>query len=158
MKRIAFGLAVVFAGCVTNNGPEDPEDLDIQPRAGLWSYDDTITSNSCPSSTPTGEFGAFAIDQVTDSGFRVLADDGTDPFHCDLSNGNFDCPDRGEVVEDLRPTADAVVTATGVAEGSFSSPTSGRGTQTVTVTCVGSACDALGFPCSIKASFEIDAD
>jgi hypothetical protein len=165
MARFALGLCLVLAACVTNNDDpgEDPFDPpptgDIEPEAGIWSYSDTPISNSCPGNVNVGEAGSFAIEAVTSTGFRIVPNDGTDPFDCTLDDGEFDCPDRVKDVEDLRPTVDAVITVRARANGQFSSETFGAGEQSADATCEGTQCNAAGnvFPCSASVSFTIRA-
>lgn len=164
MARIALGLCLVLAACATNNsGDDDPIDPDppgdIEPREGIWSYSDTPISNTCPANIDVGESGSFAIESVTATGFRIIPNDGTDPFDCTLDDGEFDCPDRVKTVEDLRPSVDAVITVHARANGRFSSSTAGSGSQSADATCEGTQCNIAGnvFPCSASVSFTIRA-
>jgi hypothetical protein len=173
MSRIAYGLVLLIAACGTTKGNNPNVDAgsnsgsdggppggNAVPRAGAWQYNEvTPVSNTCPSNTPTIENGAFVIDTVTATSFRIVPNDGTAPFTCSLSSTGFDCPNRGNAVEDLHPGLDAIVNAHAVANGSFSTSTHGTGRQEATVTCTGTQCNALGasFPCTIKVDFKIDA-
>jgi hypothetical protein len=172
MFRLALGFGLL-AACGSNGGgnPDDDDDDDgggvdagndpgesVAPLPGPWGYNDTVASNSCPNGTPTGELGGFGIDQVSAAGFRVIPNDGTAPFTCDLSRSGFECPDRGALTQDLRPAIDAVITAQAIASGAFSNPKAGSGEQSATVTCAGTQCAALGaFPCTIVLDFTIEA-
>ncbi|MEJ7600541.1 MAG: hypothetical protein WKG01_21725 [Kofleriaceae bacterium] len=171
MIRIAwlavFTTVVACGGNGTNDddnpsdggpGSDGPSNA-IRPRAGGWHYvESTPVSSTCPTSTPSGEYGDFVIDEVGAASFRVVPADGTAPFTCTSTSG-FDCPDRATAMRDYRPTIDAVISAHATADGTFSSPVRGTGRQHVTVSCAGTQCTALGntFPCSIEVAFVIEA-
>ena len=161
MTRFALGIALVLVACVNNGGGNGDDVIDpgadVQPVAGAWSYSDTPVSDTCPGDVKTEESGTFAIDSVTAAGFRIVPGDGTDPFACDLSGGDFNCPDRVKDVEDLRPSVDAVITVHASATGTFSSTAAGTGSQNANATCAGADCDIQGnvFPCSASVHFTI---
>ena len=177
MSRIAClaATAIALVACNTQgSGPGDDDDDDevpkvdgsmpndpVQPKAGGWHYAETTPiSSTCPANTPTGANGNFVIDQVTAASFHVVPNDGTAPFTCTLSGGQFDCPDRAAATEDYRPQVDAVLTAHATADGTLTSTTRATGRQRATVSCAGTQCDALGpntFPCSAEVSFVIEA-
>jgi hypothetical protein len=158
MARIALGITLVLAAC-TSNGTVADDDDDVVPATGAWSYADTPVSDTCPGDVKTEESGAFAIDQVSAAGFRIIPNDGSDPFTCDLSGADFNCPDRVKDIEDLRPSVDAVITVHASATGSFSSDLAGTGSQNANATCAGNDCDIQGdvFPCSASVHFTIHA-
>ena len=166
MTRITLGFVLVLAACLDNGGSSDPGapgpgpgGTPIQPVAGAWSYSDTPVSDTCPGNVDTQEAGTFAIDQVAATGFRIVPNDGTDPFDCTLSGAGFDCPDRIKTVDDLHPDLDAVITVHGAVNGTFSSSGTGTGSQHANATCVGTDCNAAGnvFPCSASVTFTIHA-
>jgi hypothetical protein len=128
----------------------------VTPKVGGWHYADvTPISNTC-SSPQDGNAGDFAIDAATATAFHVVPGDATDPFSCSLAGAAFDCPDRYNEQDDLRPSIDAVLTVHATAEGTFSSSIRGTGTQEATITCTGTACSAIGsFPCQFNVSFTI---
>jgi hypothetical protein len=173
MSRL-LGLVCVLAACGSNSNPPGDDDDDsmvdagddddegggsVAPQAGPWGYNDTLRSSTCPQNTPTGELGGFGIDQVTANTFRVLPNDGTAAFSCNFDSTGFECPDRGALTEDLRPTIDAVITIDADASGVFPTSRSGNGEQSATVTCAGTQCAVLGatFPCTIVLDFTIEA-
>jgi hypothetical protein len=158
MTRLVLGLCLVLTACTDNTGGNDDP---FSPAEGAWSYSDTVKSNTCPGDVDVQVAGAFAITNVTDSDFRIVPNDGTEPFSCDLlSDNRFNCPDRVKSVEDLRPDIDAVITIHASASGTFSSAESGSGSQNANASCEGSDCDAAGdvFPCSASVDFQISAE
>ena len=140
------------------NPPTDgPDNTPITPQTGAWSYSEvTPVSSTCARSVSNGT-GAFAIDQASSSSFHIVPNDGTAPFTCTLNGKAFDCPDRAAAMEDLRPGIDAVVTVRATAKGNFTTASQATGRQEANVTCVGTACGALGAPCKQIVDFTIRA-
>jgi hypothetical protein len=159
MTRLVLGLCLVLVACATNNPPGG--DDDFVPVEGPWSYSDTPKTNTCPGDVDTQESGLFAVADVTGDSFRIIPNDGTDSFTCELlSDNRFNCPDRVKDVEDLRPDFDAVITIHASATGTLTSDTSGNGSQNANASCEGTDCDAAGnvFPCSASVDFTIRAE
>jgi len=183
MSRITY-LGFVFvlaAGCVTNNGGDGNGSGSgsgsgsgggggsgsggggggggaVTPAIGAWHYAQiTPVTNTCNPTIDAGEAGDFGIDATSTTSFHVLPNDGTDPFTCTLSNSAFDCPNRAALVHDYRPGVDAVVTVHVIANGTFSDAAHAIGMQQASVECAGSACVALGAPCTVTQNFAIVA-
>ena len=130
----------------------------VSPSAGGWIYgEQTEVSSTCSATTPHGQAGGFAIDQVTASSFRVAPNDGTPAFTCTSNSGGFSCPNRATFVMNYRPAVDAVVTVHATASGVFHDPSHGSGRQNATVDCAGTQCAAIGpLPCQFAVDFAID--
>jgi len=170
MRSIAFA-ALALAACTTNNNPPGGDDMPpppppppggVAPEAGSWEYAEiTPVSSNCPQAATQGENGAFLIDQVAAASFRIVPNDGTDPFTCSLaSGGGFGCPNRLAEVVDERPALDAVFTIHATADGTFQSSTHGTGRQDANVDCAGTGCALTGatFPCQFTVDFVIAAN
>ena len=170
MRSIAFA-ALALAACTTNNNPPGGDDMPpppppppggVAPAAGSWEYAEiTPVSSNCPQAATQGENGAFLIDQVAAASFRIVPNDGTDPFTCSLaSGGGFGCPNRLAEVVDERPALDAVFTIHATADGTFQSSTHGTGRQDANVDCAGTGCALTGatFPCQFTVDFVIAAN
>jgi hypothetical protein len=129
----------------------------ISPRAGAWLYGEiTPVSTTCGPSTPTGEAGPFAIDQVVPASFRIIPGDGTAAFTCTTTGAKFSCPNRASFVKDYRPGLDAMLTVHATATGTFSDVDHATGRQTATVDCAGSQCGVVGtLPCGFTVDFKI---
>jgi hypothetical protein len=113
-------------------------------------------SNTCRSDIAHLEGGNFVIDQVTSAGFRIVPGDGTAPFTCSTSGAQFSCPNRITLVEDNRPSLDAVLTVHGTVTGTLTDTTRGTGQQAATVDCVGTQCAVFNpLPCQFTVSFVI---
>ena len=177
MSRIAIigvALSLSLSACVlevndadgdidgSGDGSDDGSDTDILIAAqeGRWFYEETTpVSSTCPTNLDTGEEGHFLIAQSSTAGFRVIPNDGTDPFPCTLSGAKFSCPERASHVEDFRPSVDAVVTVHAIANGTLSSSTRATGRQQATVDCAGSQCGSFGasLPCAFTVDYVIRA-
>jgi hypothetical protein len=179
MTRIAFvGLALaLISGCGTvvkdDGGPHSGSDPDpdpdpspdpnpspgssVSPRAGAWTYGEvTPVSSTCSATTPHGEDGNFAIDQVVPASFRIIPNDGTAAFVCTWNTVGFSCPVRAAFAVDNRPGVDAVITGHATAAGKFSDGDHGTGRQNVKIDCTGTQCGLIGaFPCDIAVDFAI---
>src|SRR5215475_8767664 len=150
MTRRALVGFLFVTGCVINkaDNPPNPDGNQhgsdgtigsVVPQGGVWHYDEvTPVSNTCGSNITQFEDGNFVIDQASLAGFRIVPADGTAPFQCSLSGTGFDCPNRADRVEDLRPSVDAVVTVHATANGNFQSSTHGTGQQHANLSCGGS--------------------
>jgi len=154
-------VALAATGCVIEHNSDPHPDGSISepviPRAGSWYYAEiTPVSNTCGAQIGQAENGSFAIDQTSATGFRVLPQDGSDPFLCSLSGSAFNCPDRAAGSRDLG-TIDATVYYRATAHGTFSNPIRATGSQQATVTCMGTQCNALGvtFPCNFSVNYVI---
>jgi hypothetical protein len=174
MNRIAF-FSLVFAvtsslaGCLDNGDldNQDPDeaqlgtvesDITILPAAGTWTYGPLIplaTTCNAPG-IAEGESGPFRLDGVTTTAFRVTPNDGTAPFSCSYSEGQFSCPNRAIAVVDLRPSLDAKFTVKVTATGVMSDSRHAKGKQDALVTCVGTKCNLFGpMPCGFVDTFEV---
>jgi len=162
MSLIALALAIT-SGCAMD-APDDTDTdtaeaaITISPIAGTWTYGElTPVSGNCSTSLAQGESGPFIVDTVTSTSFRVVPNDGTVPFTCSsLANQKFGCPNRAIVVQDLRPTLDAVVTVRVTATGTFSDGSHALGKQDAAVSCVGTQCSQLGtMPCGFVDNFSV---
>ncbi|TMQ04442.1 MAG: hypothetical protein E6J90_51435 [Deltaproteobacteria bacterium] len=131
----------------------------VSPHAGLWTYGElTPVSSTCSATTPHGEGGNFAIDQVLPASFRIVPNDSTAPFICASSSAGFSCPNRASLVVDDRPSVDAVITVHVTATGRFSDGAHGTGRQAARVDCTGTQCGLIGpFPCDFAVDFAIRA-
>ena len=153
MRSILVSFAIAVTACVVEHDTHNPEP--IVPRAGVWNYTEvTPVSNTCGSQVGQAENGSFGIDQTSAAGFRILPQDGTDPFLCSLNDASFNCPDRAAGSRDL---GDAHIAYRATANGTFSSSIHATGSQQATVTCTGTQCGALGvsFPCNFAVNFVI---
>jgi hypothetical protein len=166
MTRIHFiALAcAISAGCVAGPAQDDSPDLDavesdlsIVPAAGGWVYGElTPVSGTCNGGVVHGESGPFTLDTVTTTSFRVIPNDGTIPFTCSYSNGQFNCPNRATATIDLRPTTDAVATVRVTATGAMSDSHHALGKQDAVVSCVGTGCGVIGpNPCGLIVNFSV---
>ena len=160
MRAMLLGLGLIATGCVTNNGPMNPNGSgSVVPQIGTWQYGQiSPISNSCGQAIPQSQYGNFQIDGAGATSFHVDPQDGTAPFTCTLNGASFDCPDRAAGSDDLHPAYDAVVSFHATANGTFSTTTAGSGQQHATVSCSGSQCSQIAsFPCQFAVSFSIDA-
>jgi hypothetical protein len=163
----ALLVCLVLTACSSDDGKPDPGDppvdghvdtTPVTPQTGAWSYSEvTPVSSTCSRSISNGT-GAFAIDQASTTSFHIIPNDGTASFTCSLSGKAFDCPERAAAMEDLRGSGvDAVVTARATAKGNFANAAQASGRQEANITCAGTACGTLGFPCKVVVDFTIRA-
>ncbi len=150
-----------------SDGADDGSDdggAAIEPRSGAWDYSDYVPSvNDCDIPGDYGN-GGGGFGLVNDGGgtFRVLPNDGTDPFDCNLDGADFDCPDRATEEAVVDPGLDALLVGQATAEGTFSDPENATGSQTAIVDCEGADCAVVeaatgaDFPCTFTVNFVID--
>lgn len=146
-------------GSGTGSGSGSGTGTSVSPRAGLWMYGElTPVTSTCSATTPHGEAGDFAIDQVAAASFRIVPGDGTGPFVCTADTTGFRCPDRASFVVDDRPSIDAVLTVHVTVTGRFGDAAHGTGRQDASVACAGTQCALIGgFPCNFTVDFAIEA-
>lgn len=148
-RALLLGLLLVPLAC---------GDDGIQPRSGTWVFaNGEITKNTCnmegePSS------GDFTLLNNEDGTFIIDPEDGTENFLCTLMGADFDCPERLQETV-MQAGVDATVDVRVRATGTFTSPTAAKGQQDATVTCTGTACNAVEtltgvqFPCEVSATY-----
>ena len=136
----------------------------VEPRTGVWDYseyDPVVNDCDIPNDYGNGG-GGFGL--INDGGgtFRVLPNDSTDPFDCNLDGADFDCPDRATEEAVIDQGLDALLVGQATAEGTFSDPENATGSQTAVVDCEGADCAAIeaatgaDFPCTFTVDFVID--
>jgi hypothetical protein len=161
MRTVMIALiGLSLTACVTNEGELDTSSVEsavtVLPVAGTWDYGEISTvTGTCNVKFRQFEDGAFNIDSVSGSTFRVVPRDGTAPFTCTSNvNGGFTCPNRAAATISLLPFVDARITARATATGVFSTTRLVTGKQDLAITCVGSACPFIGpSPCGYVANF-----
>jgi hypothetical protein len=150
-----------------SDGADDGSDdggTAVEPRTGAWDYSEYQPSvNDCDIPDDYGN-GGGGFGLINDGGgtFRVLPNDSTDPFDCNLDGADFDCPDRATEEAVIDPGLDALLVGQATAEGTFSDPENASGSQTAIVDCQGADCAAVeaatgaDFPCTFTVNFVID--
>lgn len=167
MHKVLVSLVMIASGCVVHaqdpdpdpNPDPDPDPLPSSPVPviGVWHYTEvTPVSSTCGVVTQQIEEGSFGIDQASGTAFRVVPNDGTAPFTCNLAAAKFDCPNRATGTETY---GGATLSYHATANGTFSDASHATGSQLATVTCAGTGCAAVGvtFPCSFDVRFKIEA-
>ncbi len=142
----------------TSSGADGSSSTD-EPRAGRWIYTETgNTVNDCDFLDDVSNgWGDFEIESLGGGAFRVLPDDGTDPFDCSAGDGAFSCPER--LVDEMMSGSSALQVLVSVA-GTLDSDTEMGGTQNGMVVCEGAECplaeELLGtsLPCSFSVEFD----
>lgn len=136
----------------------------VEPRTGVWDYSEYAPArNDCglPSTYGNGG-GGFGLVNHGDGTFTVIPNDGTDPFDCALDGADFSCPDRATEEAPVEQGLDATLVGQASAEGTFSNPENGAGTQTARIECEGGDCGVVeaatgvDFPCTLEVAFVID--
>lgn len=155
-------------GDVSGDGDDPGDDSSdgpgaVDPRSGAWDYSEyTPISNDCDIPDDYGDGGGGFGLVASGDGFRVLPDDGTDPFDCELDGADFVCPDRATERAEIDPAYDAVLVGQASAEGTFSGDENASGRQTAVIDCDGDDCALLEqvtgaeFPCTFEVDFVID--
>jgi hypothetical protein len=166
MTRIAtvafVGLALgVTSGCMTDmeefTTGKTESAITVLPVAGSWDYKETSTvSGTCNAKFRQFEDGAFTVDSVTSTGFRIVPRNGTPPFSCLVNtSGGFNCPTRAALNLSFRPVVDVALNMRASATGVFVNNRLVLGKQNLVINCTGSHCPIVGpSPCGYLVNFE----
>lgn len=168
MTRMAFvalvGLVLgVTSACVTDMEQDAKIEsvesaVTISPVAGSWDYTEiSSVSGTCNAKFKQFEDGAFTIDTVTATSFRIVPRNGTPPFTCNTNTaGGFTCPNRATLSLSFRPLVDISLTMRATATGLFAHNRQATGKQDLVITCSGSACPLVGpSPCGYVVNFNV---
>ncbi len=127
------------------------------PNTGTWIYTETgNTINECTFLEDLSNgWGEYQV-EADGGAFRVVPSDGTEPFECTASGGNFDCDER---LQDTIQSATSELQVLVGITGTLPSADEMNGTQNGQVVCQGADCalaeQVLGttFPCTFSIEF-----
>lgn len=167
MKRKALIAAVgltlgVAPGCVTDmdelkTGTTEAA-ITMLPVVGGWDYKETsMVSGTCNAKFRQFEDGAFGVDSVTATTFRIVPRNGTPAFTCTSNaNGGFSCPNRASLNLSFRSLGlDMSLNMRAIVSGVFVSNRHVLGKQDLVINCSGALCPLVGpNPCGYVVNFE----
>jgi hypothetical protein len=160
---VAVGLTLgVAPGCVTDMDELKTETTEsaitMLPVAGGWDYKETsLVSGTCNARFRQFEDGAFGVDSLTTTGFRIVPRNGTPAFRCTSNaTGGFNCPSRAAVSLNFRQFGvDMTLTMQASATGVFVTNRHVLGKQDLVINCSGPFCGIVGpNPCGYVVNFE----
>lgn len=131
----------------------------MSPPSGIWQYmDGGIIESTCgEGDLIRDENKSFRLTNNGDGTFTV--DQENQDFDCTITGKTFECPDRLAGTDMPIPDVDATLSWHVSVQGTFEDENSITGTQTVNITCEGTACAlapnviGVSFPCSYEVAF-----
>lgn len=142
-------LLTLFASCFTP---------DLKPRAGRWTYEDVVVTDSTCGAMTDKLTGEFTLTALSEGHFAIEVDTLDNPLDCSLEDDAFTCPES-LLLKVSAEGMDATVLVTVDIEGSFASPTELSGTEVIRQSCTGADCEALiatndlMLPCTTTLAF-----
>jgi hypothetical protein len=140
--------------------------VDVDPQDGAWLYQETgMTTNDCTFiANPSNGFGMYEVANQGGGMFTITPGDGTDPFTCSRSGGDFNCDERLSGTYDIgmglgEATGNILVGIEGVLDSAVHMTAEQQGR----IECEGADCgtaeQVLGvtFPCEFTIPFTGDA-
>lgn len=153
-----------------DSGPSDETQgesgVDVDPQDGAWEYQESGgTTNDCTFiANPSNGFGLYEVANTGGGGFTITPGDGTDPFTCSHSGGDFSCDERLSGTYDIgMGLGDATGNILVAIEGTLDSAVHMTAEQQGRIECEGADCataeQVLGvtFPCEFTIPFTGDA-
>jgi len=139
-------------------------EADITPKSGVWNYNgSSVVMSTCGEDPPTDASGKFTLSVTGDGTFTINDNSFANAFECTYEGDSFNCPNR--IADSNKPvdSIDATLFYTVKISGTIESERELSGTQTVELSCEGSACSLAvptffpQLPCSYAYTFTADA-